>query len=121
MKKKNKAAGASDPLEEIRAHSAYAGFRFFFGLPFYLLGGFIGMGALLGMAVGLTGDAYSKLVVLGAGALAFFLVMFILSIPAALGAIFDIADCSIRSDKRDADKAQRDAYEAYRKNQEATL
>jgi len=119
MKKKSKVKSthSQGTLDEFRQNSLYNGPRFFFGFPFYLAGSLMGSGAVISLVIGLSTSSLPKLWLLASAVISFFIVMFILSIPAVLGAIFDIADCAIRADKRDAEKAAREAYETYQKNQ----
>jgi hypothetical protein len=117
MKKKPAKQSNLEPLQEFRKSSAFPGFRLFFGVPFYVLAAVICSISSSWILATFADESIHNLFVATIIGTTFFVVMFILSIPALAGALFDIADAAIRADKRAADQAARDAYEAYRKNQ----
>jgi len=118
MKKKASKSTTVSPLESIRKASAYDGMRAFFGMPFILVGcGFFVLSlipGLLGLQLFLD-DGLLKALPLWVPAMVLLISgLFFFSLSALGSAIFDIADCAVRSEARAAQREAREAYDAYR-------
>jgi len=114
MKKKSKAAVLS-PVEVIRQATLYGRARDFFGSPFQIVGGVVLAGCALGIVAAFQsgGGVGFLLSLLGYGFGVLF-GLFLLSIPILANAVFDIADCALRADAREARRESKVAYDAYR-------
>lgn len=105
-------------ISSVRNSSAYGGARTFFGLPFAIAGAVMIVGAVLCLFIGLQAESAARWVALGYAVAAIIGGLFFLSIPALAGAIFDMADCSLRNEAREAARDAKAAYDQYRRNEE---
>jgi hypothetical protein len=104
-------------LDTVRSQTSYPAARWFFGLPFLLVGSFSIVIGLIGIAVSLTSSDEGRALALWGAGIAVISGLFLLGISALGSAIFDMADAAIRADARACHREARESYEAYRASQ----
>lgn len=114
---KKKSSPKTTPLEALRKNSAYSGHRFFFAMPFYVMAAAQFLSGCAWIVTVLQSESLMDVLALWGGLVTMLGIMFTLSIPAALGALFDIADAALRAESREAEKAAKAAYDDFKRNQ----
>lgn len=117
MKPTHKKKAPASPVEQLRKQTAYGMARLFLSVPFYILGGVVIFLNFLIFPLAMTKMEVLWLAIL-ASIPGFLTGLFLLSIPAVAHGFFDMADCALRREQRDAARDARESYEAYKKSQE---